>query len=114
MRFFPLLMRILDQVARLVPQTTLYLTLRQLGRQGHSYINSLLLVIVSLALGVYTLSMAASLDQWLIDRLYYNAGADVTFEPFLESEALQAFGEGASASAAWIPPKDEFGALEGG
>jgi len=112
MRLFPLIMRLVDRLASLTPWTALYLTMRQLGRQGHSYINPLLLVIVSLALGIYTLSMAASLDQWLIDRMYYNAGADLTFEPFLESEMLQDVNQG-SAGADWIPPADEFGRLEG-
>ena len=111
MRLFPLSMWLLDRLARLAPSTTLYLTLRQLGRQGHSYINSLLLVIVSLALGVYTLSMAASLDQWLIDRLYYSAGADLTFEPYLESLALAEDPASNPVGGDWIPPKDEFSAL---
>ena len=51
MRLFPLLMRLLDVVASLLPWTTPHMALRQLGRQAHIYINPLLLVIVSLALG---------------------------------------------------------------
>jgi putative ABC transport system permease protein len=108
MRIFPLLMRLLDQVATLLPWLTPHLALRQLGRQYHSYINPLLLVIVSLALGVYTLSLAASLDQWLIDRMYYQVGADLTFEPFSESELTQE-----SIGAAWIPSPAEFETLAG-
>jgi putative ABC transport system permease protein len=110
MRIFPLLMRLLDKLASLTPWTTAYLALRQLGRQGHSYINPLLLVIVSLALGIYTLSMAASLDQWLVDRMYYRAGTDLTFEPFLKSEFLS---EVPTIGAEWIPPQDEFETLPG-
>ena len=56
-----------------------------------SIFNSLfkpLLVIVSLALGVYTLSMAASLDKWLVDRMYYRVGTDLTFTPFSAIEAM--------------------------
>ncbi|MEZ4635093.1 MAG: hypothetical protein R2856_08995 [Caldilineaceae bacterium] len=52
-----------------------------LGRQSH-YINPLLLVIVSLALGVYTFSMAASLTtngSWIASTTAQ--GADVAFEP---------------------------------
>ncbi|MEM7028608.1 MAG: FtsX-like permease family protein [Chloroflexota bacterium] len=121
MRIFPLLMRILDYAAAITPWPALYLTLRQLGRQGHSYINPLLLVIVSLALGVYTMSMAASLDQWLIDRIYYNSGTDISFEPF--SETLLSGGNvgnsgtpssnNVAVGADWIPPSDEFAALPG-
>ena len=109
MRLFPLMMRLLDLVAVWTPWLTLHLALRQLGRQGHSYINPLLLVIVSLALGVYTFSMAASLDQWLVDRMYYNAGADLTFEPQLEHAGSVL----APVGADWIPPKDEFAAMPG-
>jgi putative ABC transport system permease protein len=110
MRIFPLLMRGLDFLAGRIPWFTPYLALRQLGRQSQSYINPLLLVIVSLALGVYTLSMAASLDRWLADRVYYRVGADAAFRPFNEAEAMA---EEPSAGADWIPPIDEFKMLPG-
>ena len=112
MRAFPLLMRFSDKLAGWLPGLASYLALRQLGRQSHRYINPLLLVIVSLALGVYTLSMAASMDRWLADRVYYQVGADLTFKPFLESEALKE-GQIGSRGAGWIPPIDEFKQLPG-
>ena len=71
LRLFPLIMRALDLLASVVPWSTPHLALRQLGRQSQVYVNPLLLVIVCLALGVYMLSMAASLDKWLVDRTYY-------------------------------------------
>lgn len=110
MRFFPLLMRLFDFLAGRVRWFPSYLALRQLGRQSHAYINPLLLVIVSLALGVYTLSMAASMDRWLEDRVYYSIGTDMSFTPFLESEARAAE---PTPGADWIPPIDEFTALPG-
>lgn len=106
MRPFPWVMRLLDLGATHMPGLSLHLALRQLGRQSHTYINPLLLVIVSLALGVYTFSMAGSLDNWLVERIYYRTGADLTFEPFSETESLAA-----SISGDWIPPTDEFAAL---
>ncbi|MEX1018297.1 MAG: ABC transporter permease [Litorilinea sp.] len=106
MRLFPLFMAILDRMARFLPNLTLYLAFRQLGRQSQSYINPLLLVIVSLGLGVYTLSMAASMNYWLEDRVYYQNGADLAFRPYSENEALSA-AEG-SPGADWIPPVDEY------
>ena len=111
MRLFPLMMRLLDLFAGLTPWLTLHLAMRQLGRQGHSYINPLLLVIVSLALGVYTFSMAASLDQWLIDRMYYYSGADLTFEPREKTAGME--GGPTTVGGDWIPPKDEFASLPG-
>lgn len=109
MRFFPLLMRLLDLVARWAKWLPGYLALRQLGRQSHAYINPLLLVIVSLALGVYTLSMAASMDRWLADRVYHQVGADLTFIPYKEDEAMGQPEPGAE----WMPPIDEFKVLPG-
>ncbi len=103
MRLFPLLMRLLDHLADHLPWVTPHLALRQLGRQSESYINPLLLVIISLALGFYTLSMASSLDRWLPDRIYYRTGADVAFTPFPLSGV-----DDPSAGVEWIPPREFF------
>ncbi|MCL4860365.1 MAG: ABC transporter permease [Caldilineaceae bacterium] len=108
MRLFPWIMRLLDWLAHKTPWLMPHLALRQLGRYSQNYINPLLLVIVSLALGVYTLSMAASLDQWLIDRIYYRTGADLTFQPYSEVEALAQ-----RTGMDWAPPPDEFRELPG-
>ncbi|MCB0061863.1 MAG: ABC transporter permease [Caldilineaceae bacterium] len=110
MRLFPWIMRLLDWLANRTPWLTPHLALRQLGRYSQNYINPMLLVIVSLALGVYTLSMAASLDKWLVDRMYYHAGADLAFTPYLESEAMA---ETPAVGADWIPPATEFAELPG-
>jgi putative ABC transport system permease protein len=109
LRVFPLVMRIIDRFAGGVPWTTPYLALRRLGRQSQGYINPLLLMIVSLGLGVYTISMAASLDQWLVDRMYYRVGTDLTFEPapLVEGEDLDLI------DGAWIPLPGEFRKLPG-
>lgn len=111
MRGFPLLMRGLDLTARWIGWFPGYLAMRQLGRQSHAYINPLLLVIVSLALGVYTLSMAASMDRWLADRVRHSVGADMTFLPFSETRALAE--PGSMPGMDWVPPVDEFSALPG-
>jgi putative ABC transport system permease protein len=110
MRLFPWAMRLLDWLANRTPWLTPHLALRQLGRYSQNYINPMLLVIVSLALGVYTLSMAASLDRWLVDRMNYRVGADITFNPYLESEAMA---ETPAVGADWIPPTTEFAELPG-
>lgn len=108
MRLFPLIMRGLDWVAALLPWIAPHLALRQLGRQVQSYVNPLLLIMISLGLGIYTFSLAASLDQWLVDRMYYEAGADMSFVP------VPASAEGASATdATWILPLEDFLNLPG-
>jgi putative ABC transport system permease protein len=107
MRLFALVMRLIDLVAGKVPVLTLHLALRQLGRQSLDYVTPLLLVIISLALGVYTLSMAASLDQWLVDRMYYRAGADLVLQPLpLDVETAVTDGN-------WIPVPGDFMRLDG-
>ncbi len=106
MRFFPLLMNLLDAIASSLPWTAPHLALRQLGRHSHSYLNPLLLVVICLGLGIYTHSMAASLDQWLVDRMYYQVGADVAFTPYAEAAEAAVGGE-------WIPPIVDFVELPG-
>jgi putative ABC transport system permease protein len=81
MRIFPLITRFMDVIAGLMPRATLHLALRELSRQSPAYINPLLLIIACLALGIYSYSLSASLDQWLLDRMYYQAGADLNFQP---------------------------------
>ncbi|MCC9076597.1 ABC transporter permease [Litorilinea aerophila] len=107
MRIFPWLMSLFDFLASRTPWLSLHLALRQLGRSSQNYINPLLLVIVALALGVYSRSLAASLDQWLEDRIYYQVGTDISFEPY--SESAEEMGD----ASVWIPPKDEFRQLPG-
>ena len=86
MRLFSPMMNLLDKLAGLLPGTVSHLALRQLGRQGHSYLNPLLLVIICLGLGIYTHSLAASMDEWLVDRIKYQAGGDFRFLPITEGE----------------------------
>jgi len=115
LRIFPLIMRAIDVIASLTPWATPHLALRQLGRESQAYINPLLLVIVSLALGVYTISMAASLDQWLVDRMYYRAGTDLALSVYLP-DASSSSGppeETAPVTGEWIPLPTQFETLEG-
>jgi putative ABC transport system permease protein len=114
MRLFTLLMKLLDLVARWTPTIAIHLALRQIGRHGHYVINPLLLTIVALAFGIYTYSLAASLDQWQIDRIYYSVGADVTFLPLLPSAEENATGDASESSdAVWTATHSEFAQLDG-
>ena len=107
MRLFALLTRLIDGIAGQTPWITLHLALRQLGRQSQDYIRPLLLVIIALAIGVYTISMAASLDQWLIDRMSYHSGANLSFEPAPINRDTQ------PSDGNWIPQPDDFTRLTG-
>ena len=107
MRLFSWGMRLADLVAGRTSWLTLHLALRQLGRQSYEYSIPLLLVIVTLAMGVYTVSMAKSLDQWLVDRMYYRVGTDLTIlpEPNVEGTSY--------IDGSWIPAPEEFRKIKG-
>ncbi|HMN61429.1 MAG TPA: FtsX-like permease family protein [Anaerolinea sp.] len=107
MRVFALLTRLIDLAAGQTPWVTLHLALRQLGRQSQDYIRPLLLVIISLAIGVYTISMAASLDQWLVDRMSYASGASLSFQPAPISADTQ------PSDGNWIPQTGDFTQIAG-
>ena len=115
MRIFPILMWILDRIAGWTNLLTTHLALRQLERHSQRYINPLLLVIVSLSLGIYTYSMALSLDQWLIDQVRHEVGAGATFEPFIPPAPDSSGGSGPvmDGTGTWIPTVDEFEELPG-
>jgi putative ABC transport system permease protein len=107
LRLFTLVVRLVDSLAGVLPGFTVYLSLRYLGRQNQDFINPLLLVMVSIALGIYTLSMSASLDRWASDQAYYAAGADITFTPEPPSE------EFTYEDGSWIPFPEEFQQIDG-
>jgi len=112
LRLFPLIMRGLDLIANVIPWTTPHLALRQLSRSSLTYINPLLLVITSLALGVYTLSMAASLDQWLVDRMHYSVGTDLSFKVWpvtTDDEVLRS----STLTGEWVPLPANFADVPG-
>jgi putative ABC transport system permease protein len=104
-RVFPLLMRLGDWLGGAGRDATFYLAFRQLSRQSSQYTSALLLVITSLSLGAFMASMAASLDRWLIDQVYYAVGSDVlikqTTNPDEETPASPTEG-------AWVLPADSY------
>lgn len=96
-RFFPLVMELLawltSQVSRSV---SIVLALRQLARVSSQYTGALLLLVLTLSLATFTASMARTLDQNLVDRMYYKYGGDYLLTEMGESPE----GEGEAAGAA--------------
>lgn len=105
-RFFPLMMRVADWLSAVSPWVSLHLSFRQLARQSLQYVNPMLLVVAALSLGAYMASMAGSLDRWLVDRMFYRVGADMTFEPTTNPEE-NVQGE------PWILPVSEYLSIPG-
>ncbi|MFN8442768.1 MAG: ABC transporter permease [Caldilineaceae bacterium] len=116
MRFFFIIMRIFDWLARWVRWLPLHLSLRQISRAGQYAVTPLLLIIVVLGLGIYTATLAASLDQWLLDRVHYSVGTDVSFLPMPPGSDSGDSGSSSGTDAAdssWVPTKAEFSDLDG-
>ncbi|MGC9349322.1 MAG: hypothetical protein ACP5JG_14365 [Anaerolineae bacterium] len=114
-RIFPLMAGALGWIAELVAAPAVLLAMRHLARRWQAYAVPIVLIVLSLALGVYALSMAISLDQWLVDRTYYRVGADLAFSPFIERQSGGYGGQldMALVGGSWIPPVDDFQRVPG-
>jgi putative ABC transport system permease protein len=76
-RLFPVLMEILALLTGLWGRSvSVVLGFRQLARVSRQYTGALLLLILTVSLATFTASMARTLDQSLVDRMYYQYGAD--------------------------------------
>ena len=76
-RLFPLIMEGLARLTGvLIQSVSVVLAFRQLARVSRQYTGALLLLILTVSLAAFTASMARTLDQSLIDRMYYRYGSD--------------------------------------
>ena len=75
------------------------LALRHLSRTARHYVGPMLLLILTLSLAVFTASMALTLDEHIVDRVYYDVGSDFRLVELGESTqiGLGGFGGGASS-----------------
>ena len=105
---FALLMRPLALIGRWLPSVTGYLGFLSLGREGGQYRTPTYLLVLCLSLGVFYASLAKSADIWLVDRLQYQVGADLTFEPGVNEETGLTQND-----MAWLLPASEYMELEG-
>jgi putative ABC transport system permease protein len=76
---FVLLMLPLGLIARYIPWVAGYLAGLNLARSGGLYRGPVFRLVVCLSLGVFYASAARSADVWLVDRLRYRVGSDITF-----------------------------------
>ena len=75
-RLLPLLLRALAAVSGRLPGTAMVLALRQLARTPGSYSTPVLLLALTLALAIFTSSLAATLDRHLDQQTHYTVGGD--------------------------------------
>ncbi|HEY3342233.1 MAG TPA: FtsX-like permease family protein, partial [Anaerolineae bacterium] len=78
---YELMMQLIGKLAGVLPSPAAYLGLLQLGREGGQYRAPTFLLVLCLTLGIFFASVARSADSWLIERLRYEVGADLTFTP---------------------------------
>jgi putative ABC transport system permease protein len=76
-RIFPLMMSVLEQLARFMSGVATVTALRYLARTPGAYTGPVLLLTLTLSLATFTASMAQTLDRHLIDQVYYENGSDV-------------------------------------
>lgn len=76
-RAFPALMEALAWLGSKLPGAAPLLALRHLSRASEYYIGPLLLIVLTLGLATFSSSMAETLEQHLLHRVYYEVGADL-------------------------------------
>jgi len=84
-RLFPLVMTALAWLSGWLPATPPVLALRHLARSSQHYTGPLLLLILTLGLAAFTASMALTLDDHLLDQMYYQVGSDLHLAEMGES-----------------------------
>jgi putative ABC transport system permease protein len=110
-RLFPLLMRLGDSLSALGRRPASYLAFRQLSRRSSQYASALLLVIAALALGGFMASLAASMDHWLVDQVYYDIGSDVLVEQMYNPTYL--VDATVPQDGAWMLPPSTYHSIPG-
>jgi putative ABC transport system permease protein len=88
LRVLPVFVRLLAVLAERFPQVWFYLSLQQIARAPQEHVSSLLLIMISLSISIYSASMAKTLDQWLYDSAYYQAGSSLALYEYAVEPAV--------------------------
>lgn len=73
------LMAVFDRIGSQTKRVDLTMAARNISRNPGNYFTPVLILTLTMSLFAYTASLAATLDQALIDRAYYQVGADARF-----------------------------------
>ena len=93
LRVLPLLTRILAHLFDRIPGVWAYLSIQQIARRPQDHASALLLIMISLSLAIFSASTAKTLDKWLHDSEYYEAGSDLAVHEYaVEGGSQNAFG----------------------
>ena len=110
---FAIIMRSFVPIGKLMPGATPFLASLSLGREGGQYRAPIYLLVLCLGTGIFYASLAKSADAWLVDRLRYRVGADLTFEQGTLEGMSQLAATGPSGKDAWLLPVSEYQAIDG-
>lgn len=99
LRLLPWLLRGLAKLVDNLPKVWAYLSIQQVARRPQDHASALLLIMISLSLAIYSASTAKTLDKWLHDSAYYEAGADLVVREYLiQTDTAAAFGQVSSGA----------------
>jgi len=82
------------------PSAWSYLSVQQVARRPQEHSSALLLIMISLSLAIFSASTAKTLDRWLHDSVYYEAGADLAVHEYVMKAGGNSFLPGSFAGAA--------------
>jgi putative ABC transport system permease protein len=102
LRIFPLFVRLLARLSERFFPTGPYLAIQELARRPQEHASVMLLIMISLSLAIYSASMAKTLDRWMHDSQYYQAGADMVIRVYKLPIASNPLTGGAPAQPATI------------
>lgn len=82
LRLFNLVMRLFSRLTNRIPQVWSYLAFQEMVRQPRNHFDAMLLIMISLSLAIFSASMAKTLDRWMQDAAFYQAGADLAIREY--------------------------------
>jgi len=73
------IMGVIDRIGSMTTRAAITMAAKNISRTPGNYFTPLLILTLTMSLFAYTASLADTLDQALIDRAYYQVGADARF-----------------------------------
>jgi putative ABC transport system permease protein len=92
LRLMPLFMSGIGWIASHTKAVGLLMASRHLARTPSFYNTPLILLVLTLSLSAFTASLAATLDEHLVDNQFYQGGADIQFLEMGEGNQQSGFG----------------------
>lgn len=77
LRIIPLIIRFVSVLTDTLPEVTLSVSLRQFFRNSTQYLPLIFFIIMTVSLGIYSSSIARTLNQNFIDSMMYKNGAEI-------------------------------------